>query len=158
MNSQYLKSLSSEQILNALPPFIKQSGYQLTQSKEVILRAIEVLRASFETFQDAAEALKVLDDGSFSISEESQEVLSWESTRPLLLGWKQEVQDMAKDYMTETEFLSIQDKLKAQFGVKGKYLFMPLRVAILGKPHGTELKLIVPLLSKAQLLNRVNQI
>jgi len=158
MNSQYLKNLSSEQILNALPPFIKQSGYQLTQSKEVILRAIEVLRASFETFQDAAEALKVLDDGSFSISEESQEVLSWESTRPLLLGWKQEVQDMAKDYMTETEFLSIQDKLKAQFGVKGKYLFMPLRVAILGKPHGTELKLIVPLLSKAQLLNRVNQI
>jgi nondiscriminating glutamyl-tRNA synthetase len=158
MNSQYIKNLTSEQILNALPPFVNQAGYQMTQSKELLLKAIDALRSSFETFQDAAEALKFLDDNSFVVSPESQEVLGWETTRPLLLGWKQAVEAMTTEHMSETQFLSIQDQLKTQFGVKGKHLFMPLRVAVLGKPHGAELKLIVPLLTKSQLLNRVSQL
>lgn len=158
MNSQYIKVLTSEQILLALTPFIEAAGVKLNQSRELLIQAVEALRTAFETFQDGAEAFKVLDDSSFIIADESQEVLSWETTRPLLLGWKQELESMPQDFMTEAKFLEVQDKLKQQFSVKGKQLFMPLRVAVLGKPHGTELKLIVPLLSKTQLLYRVNKI
>ena len=43
-------------------------------------------------------------------------------------------------------------------GVKGKKLFMPIRVAVVGKPHGAELKILVPLIKKQELLNRVNTV
>jgi nondiscriminating glutamyl-tRNA synthetase len=158
MNSQYLKNLTSEQILLALDPFIKDESLQINQNRDISIKAIEVLRSSFETLQDAILSLKVLDDHFFSVTEESQEVLAWDTTKDLLRGWKASVEAMPNDYMTEAEFLSLQDKLKEQFKVKGKYLFMPLRVAVLGRPHGPELKLIVPLLSKYQLLYRVNQL
>jgi len=158
MNSQYLKAMNSEQLLLALEPFLIKAGFKPPPSRDILLKAVEVLRLGFETLQDAATSLKVLDDESFSISEESQDVLAWESTRELLAGWRQGIEAMPRSHMTETEFLALQEKLKDQVKVKGKHLFMPLRVAVLGKPHGTELKLVVPLLSKAQLLNRVSRL
>ena len=45
-----------------------------------------------------------------------------------------------------------------QCGVKGKHLFMPLRVAILGKPQGMELKKFVPLLQVSSLLYRTQKV
>ena len=34
---------------------------------------------------------------------------------------------------------------------------MPIRVAVIGQPHGAELKILVPLLHKKSLLSRVDQ-
>jgi len=59
--------------------------------------------------------------------------------------------------ITEPEFVEIQNKVKEKSGQKGKFLFMPMRVAVIGKPHGTELKLLVPLLSKDALINRAKK-
>ncbi len=53
-------------------------------------------------------------------------------------------------------FVRIENEIKTTANVKGKNLFMPMRVAVIGKPHGTELKLIVPLISKKSLLSRVD--
>ncbi|MNT96133.1 Glutamate--tRNA ligase [compost metagenome] len=58
--------------------------------------------------------------------------------------------------MSEDEFLKIQDEVKAKTGAKGKNLFMPIRVAVIGKPHGTELKILVPLIKKSSLVHRAD--
>jgi nondiscriminating glutamyl-tRNA synthetase len=42
--------------------------------------------------------------------------------------------------------------------VKGKQLFQPIRVAVIGKPQGTELKMLVPLLHKRTLLQRADEV
>ena len=60
--------------------------------------------------------------------------------------------------LTEEEFLKLQDSIKDSQGVKGKQLFMPIRVAVIGKPQGTELKMLVPLLHKKTLISRSNEI
>jgi glutamyl/glutaminyl-tRNA synthetase len=56
------------------------------------------------------------------------------------------------------QFLKLQDQVKDQAGVKGKFLFMPIRVAVIGKPHGAELKILVPLLARESLLDRVRRV
>ncbi|MBY0386008.1 glutamate--tRNA ligase, partial [bacterium] len=48
-----------------------------------------------------------------------------------------------------------QNAIKESCAVKGKNLFMPIRVAVIGQPHGAELKILVPLLHKKSLLKRV---
>ena len=42
--------------------------------------------------------------------------------------------------------------------MKGKHLFMPIRVAVIGKPQGTELKMLVPLLHKKTLIRRADSV
>ena len=41
--------------------------------------------------------------------------------------------------------------------LKGKNLFMPIRVAVIGKPQGTELKILVPLMKKSSLIERADK-
>lgn len=158
MNGQYLKHLSSQELLTELLPFLTAEKVNLDLNQNQQLQAVEALRSSFETLQDGAKVMQQLDDQFFTIHEEALEVLSWETTSLLLAGWIKKVQALSSDYLSEADFLNLQDQLKVELGVKGKQLFMPLRVAVIGKPHGTELKLIVPLLSKMQLLNRAQKV
>lgn len=158
MNGQYLKSLKDTDLLNELTPFLATENVQLDLTEEQQRQAIEALRSSFETLQDGAKVMQQLDDRFFEVQPEAQEILQWETTPALLSAWAQKIEQLSKDFMTEAEFLALQDQLKLEVGVKGKQLFMPLRVAVIGKPHGTELKLIVPLLAKKQLLHRAHTV
>ena len=57
------------------------------------------------------------------------------------------------DLNTWDEWTSL---IKAKTGLKGKDLFMPLRKGLTGKDKGPELKFLLPLLSKNNILNKFN--
>jgi len=46
--------------------------------------------------------------------------------------------------------------VKEQTGAKGKELFMPLRLALTGKPHGPEMKAMLPLIGREKVLARLS--
>ena len=48
-------------------------------------------------------------------------------------------------------------KISEVTGKKGKELFMPLRLAITGMSHGPELRNILPLIKRDELIRRLNQ-
>jgi glutamyl/glutaminyl-tRNA synthetase len=72
-------------------------------------------------------------------------------------AWKRGIEQTSADYLTEDQFNKLQDSIKDSQNVKGKQLFQPIRVAIIGQPQGTELKMLVPLLHKRTLLSRADQ-
>jgi glutamyl-tRNA synthetase len=45
--------------------------------------------------------------------------------------------------------------VKEATGAKGKALFGPLRLALTGREHGPELKLLLPLIGRARALDRL---
>ena len=45
--------------------------------------------------------------------------------------------------------------VKAATGAKGKALFMPLRLALTGRPHGPELKNLLPLIGRRRAETRL---
>jgi nondiscriminating glutamyl-tRNA synthetase len=97
---------------------------------------------------------KPLSDAMYEILPEAAEVFTWEPTKAVLMAWKELVAAEPSEYMTEERFLKIQDLVKEKTGAKGKNLFQPIRVAVIGQPHGAELKILVPLMSKTSLLKR----
>jgi nondiscriminating glutamyl-tRNA synthetase len=107
------------------------------------------------TLADVERLFQPLADNAYKIGEEAGEVLAWPETPKTWAAWKAALDAHPSDRVTEAEFNALQDKVKETAGVKGKHLFMPIRVAVIGKPHGSELKILVPLLSKASLLKRV---
>jgi nondiscriminating glutamyl-tRNA synthetase len=62
----------------------------------------------------------------------------------------------SQDYLSEDKFLKVQDAVKEKTGAKGKFLFQAIRVAVIGKPQGSELKMLVPLISKTSLIRRAD--
>lgn len=157
MNSMHLRALPNMELWNLMQPFLAREKMELPADPQWQEKSVAAFKTSMETLVDAIELYKPLNDKSYVILPEADETLKWEPTKAVLAAWKELVEAHPADYMTEPEFLKIQDEVKNKTGAKGKNLFMPIRVAVIGKPHGTELKILVPLIKKSSLIQRAEQ-
>ncbi len=158
MNSVYLRALPEKELWKRVQPLLHKAGLELPAEPEWQERALKVFKTYMEVLNDAVELFKPVSDKHFLISEEANEALGWESSRSVLQVWLQNLEVRTAEYMTEAEFNALQDQVKNETGAKGKNLFMPLRVAVIGKPHGAELKILVPLLGRHSLIQRAKQV
>lgn len=156
MNSQYLRALDSKTLWENIKPHLEAAGLKFPADQNWQMSAVEVFKSKMEIFSDAVPLFESLDDQKFQIHAESEEFLKIETTKAVLDTWKNLVGQIQTEFMTTDDFVRIENEIKTTANVKGKNLFMPMRVAVIGKPHGTELKLIVPLISKKSLLSRVD--
>jgi nondiscriminating glutamyl-tRNA synthetase len=154
VNAMHLRALPHAELWNAIQPFLAREKMELPTDPAWQERSVAAFKTSMETLADAIELYKPVNDKSFVILPESEEVMKWEPTKAVLTAWRDLVAAHPTDYLTEEEFLKVQDEVKVKANAKGKNLFMPIRVAVIGKPHGTELKILVPLIKKSSLIAR----
>ncbi|MDP2193052.1 MAG: glutamate--tRNA ligase [Alphaproteobacteria bacterium] len=62
---------------------------------------------------------------------------------------------LPKDQITEDTWINWTNALKLQTGRKGKDLFMPLRLALTGLPHGPEMKSVIVLMGMERVCTRL---
>lgn len=158
VNSQHLRALPHEELWSRLVPFFNKAGLSLPNDQDWQDRSLSVFKTSMETLKDAVELYRPLSTDALVIHEEAKETLSWASSKAVVAEWKKQIESQKENYFNEAQFLAVQDAVKVACGVKGKELFMPIRVAVVGKPHGAELKILVPLLEKKILLERADTV
>ena len=154
MNSQYLRALDSKTLWQNIEPYLIEAGLIYPKDINWQTSSVEVFKSKLEIFSEAVGLYEAFDDSKFQIYPESDEFLKIETTKAVLQTWHDLVSSLQTDYMTTDNFIQFENEIKTKCNVKGKNLFMPMRVAVVGRPHGTELKLIVPLISKKSLLSR----
>ncbi|MNJ94748.1 Glutamate--tRNA ligase 1 [compost metagenome] len=154
MNAMHLRALPNLELWKAIQPFLAREKMELPQDPAWQERSIEAFKIKMETLADAIPLYLPLNDKSYTIFPESEEALKWETTKAVLAAWRDLLKAQTAEYMTEEEFLKIQDEVQKITGTKGKNLFMPIRVAVIGKPQGTELKILVPLIKISSLVSR----
>lgn len=157
MNSMHLRALPNAELWKAIQPFLAREKMELPQDPVWQDKSISLFKPYMEILADAVELYKPLNDKSYVILPEADETLKWEPTKAVLAAWLDLVKAHPTDFMREDEFLKYQDEVKNKTGAKGKNLFMPIRVAVIGKPHGAELKILVPLIKKTSLVARAEQ-
>jgi nondiscriminating glutamyl-tRNA synthetase len=158
VNSQHLRALSNEDLWKFISQFLNDAGLVLPTDSAWQLHSAEVFRSKMEIGSDAVILYTPLDETKFAVSDESAEVLAWPTTVAVLEAWKKLLSDHKSPYLTETDFMNFENEVKVQSQTKGKNLFMPMRVAVIGKPHGTELKLLTPLIAVKSLISRADKV
>ncbi len=155
MNATHLRALPHAELWQLCTPFFDKAGLKLPSDSEWQDRALGVFKTNMSTLADAVELFRPLSDVSFKLEPEASEVLAWPETKKVWTAWEEVLKSHSSSFLSEADFQTMQDKVKDLAGAKGKQLFQPIRVAVIGKPQGAELKTLVPLLSKQSLLNRV---
>jgi nondiscriminating glutamyl-tRNA synthetase len=154
MNAQHLRALPNAEIYQLILPHLKDAGLKLPSDLNWQMKSVETFKPYLEILSDAVALYSPLDDSRYEILAESDEALKWEGTKPVLNAWVDAVKAHPTETFTEADFLKIQDLVKNNSGQKGKNLFFPIRIALIGKPHGAELKILVPLMNKSSILER----
>ena len=146
LNEEHIKSLSEEDLTQSLMPFIKKPQIR----PEELKRLIPALRSGFKSLKQAGQMLNLFLEGCFELKESSHLALKWPSSKTLIEKWLGCLKKIDKDYLTLEDFKSFQKETS----LKGKMFFMPLRCALMGQPEGAEIKLLVTLLKKDELIKR----
>jgi len=159
INNQHLKKLENNSLWSILNPYFIKEGFKFPVVSESWWKdALSSLKDSFSSIKEAIELFRFLSEKHFKVHEDAKEVLSWPSTLVVLKMWESFLSSHPEEFISKEVFSKICKKIQEEKTVKGKSLFMPIRVAVLGCPQGAELKVIVPLIRREVLLQRVKKL
>ena len=158
VNATHLRALPPEELWRRVEPYLSEAGLKLPTDSAWRSRALETFKTSMNNLKDSVELFRYVSEDKMPVGDDAKEILALPTTKSVLEAWKSGVEASPSDFMTEEQFLALQDSIKDAQGVKGKNLFQPIRVAVIGKPQGTELKMLIPLLHKRTLVARANEV
>ncbi|MCI8445648.1 MAG: glutamate--tRNA ligase [Bacilli bacterium] len=152
-NAHYIKKLPLEALLEITVPHL-QAAYDLSQKEENWVKELVSLYQNHISYgkEIASEAALFFQDET-DWDQECQAFME-EETIPKTLAVFTQCLEQISDWTVENIKQAINDT-KEQAGVKGKLLFMPIRIQVSGQMHGPELPNTIHLLGKETVLKRL---
>jgi len=153
MNGEYLKAKPAEELRAMVGEQWKSSGLLTTASGELVEEMAELVVAGLERISDADEELRSMLDYPLEAT------LASDGGRKFVEAGAMDVLRRVAELHAEGALLpGIEEEgwkkwtkaLGKELGVKGKHLFMPLRIAFSGRMAGPDLAALVQLLLKAR--------
>jgi glutamyl-tRNA synthetase len=155
MNAHYLKLLSIEELTDLCIPFLEEKGYD-TPSKDKTRKIIEAIRTHLNYIADVVNYVDIFynDDVVFE-NDEAKNLTTSENSKRVYNSFLNTINNEEK--VDKNNFKSLIKKVQDEIKVKGKDLFMPIRIALTGKMHGPELPLIVDVFGKEECIKRIRR-
>jgi nondiscriminating glutamyl-tRNA synthetase len=159
MNNQYIKKLSREEVVALALPHLQKAGLlpeELTAEQQAW--ASDLIGLYHEQMSFGAEIVELsaqFFNDEIEYDEAAKEVLAGETVPQVMAAFKAQLEGL-ESFDADSIKASIK-AVQKETGVKGKNLFMPIRVAITGEMHGPELPNAIHLIGKEKAIARVEK-
>jgi nondiscriminating glutamyl-tRNA synthetase len=156
MNAHYIKNSDLDRITQLAIPFLKERGYDVSNFQKVKI-IVEAVRTHLEYLAQIVEHVDIFYADDIEIEDgEAKEILKLDTTKLVFEKFIQKLQNLDSEIDRE-KFKVIAKEVQNETGIKGKNLFMPIRIALTGKTHGPELPLLVEYFGKEKLKQRLEK-
>ncbi len=155
MNATYIRNLTPDGLAARVKPYISEAGFD-DGDAEKLRKVTALMQPRLTTLADAAEqAAFAYSDEIEPADEESRMFLQTESTEKLFVSLIESLSAM--NPVSGDDFKSLVQETGNLLGIKGKNLFMPVRVALTGKAKGPDLPLLADVLGKDTIIQRLRR-
>ena len=157
INNQYIKAQSLERIVNlALPFFVKEgvaTQEEVDNNRAWFEKLISLYQPQMSYGAEIVELTKQFFVEEIKFDEEELEILKQDTTVAVFEDFLEKL-EVAGDFTSES-IKTLIKTIQKDTGVKGKNLFMPIRIASTGSMHGPELNTSLELLGRDRVVARV---
>ncbi|EMX4406121.1 TPA: glutamate--tRNA ligase [Listeria innocua] len=160
VNNQYVKKLPLNDVVELSLPHLQKAGVVSADLDQAELGWVHKLVSLYhEQMSYGAEIVPLsemffADAESITFDEEEKAVLAEETVPTVISAFKKELE--ALDVLEAAEVKAAIKRVQKETGVKGKGLFMPIRIVTTGEMHGPELPLAIEVLGLEKVLNRLD--
>ena len=147
LNQQHMRRLSPDALMAQMIDRDESLGTMIPEEADWRQAAATLIQKDCVTLIDAGAQIHFL-LGPWEADQEALAVMAWPSYPVVVQCWLDCLNHIDDPQLNEAVFSSMMSDIKSRTNCKGKDLFMPLRVAMMGRAHGTDLKLLVRLFSK----------
>ena len=151
MNSHYIKNMSNDDYLNFVKDYVLEEYRLISQEK------LDYLLLLFKSeIKSANEVNKLLDElfHFHSLSEEQKEFLNLDSSKIVLNKFLEKIYNI-EDFSKEKVNVIFKE-IMAETSLKGKFVYMPIRLKLTGLEHGIEIYNILYALGKEEIYRRIS--
>lgn len=153
-NGQYLRALPAEKLAEYCAPWMREAGFDTGDPART--RAVASSLVNYLTLpSDIGEHLGLFRGDPVEISSADARALVADPAAQQVFTRFLELAPALGDWSGENIKAMIKSVQK-DTGVKGKQLFMPLRLALTGEEHGPDLGMIAELLGREESIARIN--
>ena len=154
-NAQYIKKLEDDKYLELVMPFLKEA-YDLTNKSEEWIKHLALIYKNHINYgKQIVSDVSLFFDKETKPSEECIEFMKNEEVPTVINAFKQEIEAIS-DWNIENISNAI-NNVKEKTGVKGKMLYMPIRIKVSGIMHGPELPDTIFLIGKDTVVERLSK-
>ncbi|WP_457678978.1 glutamate--tRNA ligase [Thermovibrio sp.] len=156
MNQVYIRNYPIDKLTELLIPYLEKAGFDTSKfGREWLERVVEATREYLTVLSDAPRYMEVFLKDDFKLDEKAKEfVLELPERFKVVELFYLKVKELEGE-LTPEEFNSLVKEVGKELKVKGKNLFMPIRIALTGKMSGVELPVLVELLGKERVVRRL---
>lgn len=153
INSRYIKMLSIDELKDLVKPYLLNANIHIV-SETWLTQLLTVFQERMHYLQEIVELYHEFFNGQFVLDEEMLQFLSDNQSVLLLETFKNKIESL--EFNPENIKQIIKD-ISVELSIKGKPLFMGLRIATTAEMHGPSLPDMLALLSKKTVLDRINK-
>ena len=152
-NSYYIKHLDDEKYFDFILHFVKKIDFLKNKSDDELKRIAQIFKQEIHYGQEIVDLLNEIVLIKKDLSEEEKEMINKESSKKVIEFFKKSLQNL--DEINEITVKQLFKDTQASTGIKGKDLFMPIRIKLTGHTHGIEMFNIIDILGKEETLSRL---
>jgi len=155
INSHYIRNKDIAELTELAHPFLTKAGISVdTVDKNWLYKVVDTIRDNIETLSEIDKYARIFFDEIIKIDSENLEILKDNTVVEVLKSLKDRIEK--EENITEEIADKIILYIKEKANIKGKKLMMPIRIALTGKTEGPELKKIMSVLRKDEMIKRIN--
>ncbi len=150
MNGQYMRSLPLQTIADRARQWFPEKW---AEDNEQYLLVIAAARERCTLLPELAEYARIFFEPA-ALSEQDLSIFTSETSQKVLSWYHEQISTVQADDAAAIDAIT-KAGIK-ELGIKGKDYYMPLRLALVGQPHGPDLPTIIAILGKEETLARLS--
>lgn len=160
LNGHYIRETDLERLTEMALPYLVKEGYISTPLSEEKYEWVKMMVASVRKhlsyMQEIAGHVKIFfDDDVQVVEDEAREVMAGGQVRAVLQDLSKKVSVTVTDEIKEDEARELLKEVGRDLGLKGKHIFMPVRVALTGSTQGPDLNQVMAILGRGGIVRRL---
>lgn len=160
LNGNYIRQSSIERLVGLAIPYLQREGYLKesvsAEEQEWVTLIVQALQEKIHTINEIGDFMPLFVGTEVNIEdEEAKEILADPDVPVVIAALKDKLAALPEWKADEVK--GIFKAISKETGLKGKKVFMPIRVALTGQMHGPDLHYIIPVLGKDLVAARLAQ-
>lgn len=162
INNTYMKAADLDTVVSLALPHLQAAG-KVSQNPDAqemawIHKLVALYHDQISYGAEIVEASGLFFNDEVHLDASAKEIMQGETVPTVVELMREKLSQLSEEAFTSENINPLVKAVQKETGVKGKNLFMPIRIAVSGQMHGPQLADMIEVLGKKKALSHIDQI
>lgn len=162
INNTYMKASDLKTVVNLSLPHLQAAGRVSStpdaQEMAWVEKLVSLYHDEMSYGAQIVELSALFFNDHLHLDTAAREEMGEATADTVIEAVESKLTDLAPEDYNEATIKALIKSIQKETGIKGRKLFMPIRIAVSGQMHGPELARVIELLGKEKVLNHIRQV